>query len=97
MVRARRSSPSSADGLVGAVVTEVVLIAAITAAVAPWRRRWIPTLAAGATALSIVGILDVIFIGTASAPSNYGTSRKDTINPGIALVLRVQIPLLRND
>src|SRR5438270_10133137 len=59
---------AAADGLVGAVIVELVLILAITAGVALWRRRWFPPLAVGATLFCIFGLLDTIFIGMASAP-----------------------------
>jgi hypothetical protein len=59
---------AEANDLVRAVIVELVLAAAITAGVAVWRRRWFPTLAAGATITFIIGMVDVIFIGMASAP-----------------------------
>jgi hypothetical protein len=59
---------SEANGLVRIGVVELLLVVAITAAVALWRRRWFPTLVAAATILCIVGLMDFIFIGMASAP-----------------------------
>lgn len=59
---------AEANDLVRAVIIELVLAVAITAGVALWRRRWFPTLAAGATIMFIIGMLDIIFIGMASAP-----------------------------
>ena len=59
---------AEANDLVRAVIVELVLAVAITAGVALWRRRWFPTLVAGATIVFIIGMVDVIFIGMASAP-----------------------------
>lgn len=59
---------AEANDLVRAVIVELVLAIAIMAGVALWRRRWFPTLAAGATIMFIIGMLDIIFIGMASAP-----------------------------
>jgi hypothetical protein len=59
---------AEANALVGAVIVELVLTVAITAGVALWRRRWFPALAAGATIMCTIGLLDIIFIGMASAP-----------------------------
>jgi hypothetical protein len=59
---------AEANDLVRAVIVQLVLAAAITAGVALWRRRWFPTLAAGAIVMFIIGMLDIIFIGMASAP-----------------------------
>jgi hypothetical protein len=59
---------AQANDLVRAVIVELVLAVAITAGVALWRRRWFPTLAAGATIMCIIGMLDIVFIGMASAP-----------------------------
>jgi hypothetical protein len=59
---------AEATGLGHAVIIELVLAVAITAGVALWRRRWFPTLGAGATIMCIIGMLDLIFIGMASAP-----------------------------
>jgi hypothetical protein len=50
------------------VIVELVLTLLLTAGVALWRRRWFPTLATGASIMCIIGILDIIFIGMASAP-----------------------------
>jgi hypothetical protein len=59
---------SEARVLVGAVIVEVLLTIAITAGVAVWRRRWFSALAAAATLMCILGVLDVVFIAMASAP-----------------------------
>lgn len=59
---------AEANGLVLAVVFELVLGVAITGGIALWRRRWFPTLVTGATIVCVVGLLDFIFIGMASAP-----------------------------
>jgi hypothetical protein len=63
-----RAYQAEANNLVRAVIVQLVLAAAITAGVALWRRRWFPTLAAGAIVMFIIGMLDIIFIGMASAP-----------------------------
>jgi hypothetical protein len=59
---------AEADNLVGAVIAELVLAVALTTGVGLWRKRWFPALAVGATVMSIVGMLDIIFIAMASAP-----------------------------
>jgi len=62
------SYQSEANGLFRIGVVELLLAVAITAAIALWRRRWFPTLVVAATILCIVGLMDFIFIGMASAP-----------------------------
>jgi MFS superfamily sulfate permease-like transporter len=67
----RLSGPAyqaEANDLVRSVIVELVLTLLLTAGVALWRRRWFPTLATGASIMCIIGILDIIFIGMASAP-----------------------------
>jgi hypothetical protein len=59
---------AEANDLVRAVIVELVLTVAITAGVTLWRRRWFPTLAAAATIMCIIGMLDIIFIGVLSVP-----------------------------
>jgi hypothetical protein len=59
---------AEANDLVRAVIVELVLTVAITAGVTLWRRRWFPTLAAVATIMCIVGMLDIILIGMLSVP-----------------------------
>jgi hypothetical protein len=62
------SGQTEANVLVRAVVVELVLTVAIPAGIALWRRRWFPTLVAGATMVCFIGLLDTIFIVMASAP-----------------------------
>jgi hypothetical protein len=50
----------AADGLIRAVVAELLLTVAVSVGIALWRRRWFPTLVAGATVLCVVGLLDNI-------------------------------------
>jgi hypothetical protein len=62
------SYQAEANVLVRALIVELVLSVTITAGIALWRRRWFPTLVAGAIIMCMIGILDTIFIAMASAP-----------------------------
>lgn len=62
------SNQAAADGLIRAVIVELLLTMAVIGGIALWRRRWFPTLAAGATILCVIGLLDNIFLTMAAAP-----------------------------
>jgi hypothetical protein len=67
----RLSGPSyqaEASAVALALVIELVLGTAVTAAVGLWRREWFPTLVATATLMCVIGLLDLLlFTGAFSA------------------------------
>ena len=55
------SDQAEASTMVRAVVVESILTLGVMAGIGLWRRQWLGTLVAGATVMSILGLVDLLF------------------------------------